>query len=78
MQQLVHDKKEFGHLFHHMDRQVVMEQHLYETSLKQIVEQHQGISYGKGGHPLAAGHKIIADYLQAQIEKRFKFKTTKA
>ena len=78
MQKFINDEREFGHLFHHMSSQVGMEQHLYHIALKQIVEQHEGISYGKGGHPLKDGHKIIADYLQAQIEKRFKFKTTKA
>jgi hypothetical protein len=78
MQKFINDKLEFGHLFYQMNNQVNMEKHLYELSLSQIVKAREGISYGKGGHPLKDGHKVIADYLQAQIEKRFKFKTTKA
>jgi hypothetical protein len=50
------------------------EQNLAPISLNQVLSSYTYISYGRGGHPLQNGHKLISNYVKAQIDIRFKIK----
>jgi hypothetical protein len=63
--------------FKALENQVGIDNHKLGTSLMKLIKG-SGLPLTKYHHPLEDGHVFISDYLQAEIEQRFKFKTTQA
>ena len=55
-----------------LGKTVKMERHMYHYAISQILTAQIDVEYGAGGHPLERGHTLIADYLKAQLDQRFK------
>jgi hypothetical protein len=70
--------KDFEEYAHQLTVNVDLTRHMLNFSLKSILLQYNTVAYGLGGHPLEDGHKLLARYLQAQLEQRYTIKTTQA
>jgi len=62
----------FHPYLYQLGKTVKLERHMYNYAISQILTAHLDVEYGAGGHPLERGHTIIADYLKAQLDQRFK------
>jgi hypothetical protein len=45
---------------------------LYQFSLESMLRQHNNVSYGPGGHPLAQGHNILGKIIAGRLLERIK------
>ena len=68
---------EIATYFKVLENQVGINKHKLDTSLMKLIKG-TGLPLSKYRHPLEDGHAFIAEYLQAEIEQRFEFKTTQA
>jgi len=62
----------FKPYLYQLNKVVQLERHMYNYAISQILTAHLDVEYGVGGHPLERGHTIIAEYLKAQLDQRFK------
>ena len=70
--------KEFEPYLHQLATSVELPRHMLNFSLESILLQYDNIDYGHGGHPLAEGHRLLAKYIKAQLDLRFKINSIKA
>lgn len=70
--------KAFEPYLYQLATHVQLSKHMLNFSLESILLQYDNIQYGPGGHPLADGHKALAEYIKAQVDLRYKIKTIQA
>lgn len=57
----------------YLKNQKILKNHLLHYSLESYLKQHEGVSYGPGGHPLERGHELIKDYFRQHMLSQFQF-----